>query len=286
MSAKEKFTVWKYFKRISPEKAKCLKCVNTVLSCKGSSTSGLIRHLAGVHKIYKDGDGPASKSPSSKSPPSKQQRISESPLMKALQKDQKPSLEEVVSRMAAVDGFSFNQINTSDFIQHSLKKDGYKVSKDKNFARDCVSVFYAKAKKKTIAKLEVRIGKHERFSVSLDEYTSTRNRRYANVNVHTYDKKRTCLGMVRIIGSLCAEGTVSLVKKRLFDFGICFSVHVFGGVTDGASLMIKFHRISPTEGQLCFAHGIHLAVCDVMYVKKKKGRLITLVILLKLFKYF
>lgn len=43
--------VWKYFKKNKDaSNAQCLKCPKTI-ACKGSNTSGLVRHLAHVHKI-------------------------------------------------------------------------------------------------------------------------------------------------------------------------------------------------------------------------------------------
>lgn len=46
-------SVWSYFDKIqNEEKAKCRKCVTeTKISCKGSSTSDLVKHLRGVHNM-------------------------------------------------------------------------------------------------------------------------------------------------------------------------------------------------------------------------------------------
>lgn len=41
-------------------------------------------------------------------------------------------------------------------------------------------------------------------------------------------------------------------------------------MTDGASVMTKIGKISSTYQQLCFAHGIQLAVIDVLYKNKSK----------------
>ena len=38
-------------------------------------------------------------------------------------------------------------------------------------------------------------------------------------------------------------------------------------VTDGASVMVKFGKIIDCDHKLCYAHGIHLAVGDVLYRK-------------------
>ena len=36
--------------------------------------------------------------------------------------------------------------------------------------------------------------------------------------------------------------------------------------------MVKLGKLATSESQLCFANGIHLAVCDVVYEKKKKTK--------------
>ena len=38
-------------------------------------------------------------------------------------------------------------------------------------------------------------------------------------------------------------------------------------ITDGASLMVKFGKDTCPEHVTCYAHAIHLAVCDVLYKK-------------------
>ena len=44
--------VWNYFtKNESEEIANCNKCTKPI-SCKGNSTSGMIRHLSGKHQIH------------------------------------------------------------------------------------------------------------------------------------------------------------------------------------------------------------------------------------------
>ena len=40
-------------------------------------------------------------------------------------------------------------------------------------------------------------------------------------------------------------------------------------VTDGAFVMVKFGKSIPCEYQLCYAHGIPLAVCDALYGKNE-----------------
>ena len=53
----KKSEVWKYFKKINNEKAKCQYEIDesticsAIIQCKGSSTSGLKLHLQSIHKI-------------------------------------------------------------------------------------------------------------------------------------------------------------------------------------------------------------------------------------------
>ena len=102
------------------------------------------------------------------------------------------------------------------------------------------------------------------FSITLDEYTSSRNRRFININVHVKNRHWN-LGMVKIFGSMPADKAVTIVREKLKEFGICLDSDIVAATTDGADVMKKFGKaILPTH-QLCLAHGIHLAVCDVLY---------------------
>ena len=56
-----------------------------------------------------------------------------------------------------------------------------------------------------------------RFSISVDEYTSCRNRRFMNINLHTKDEFWK-IGMQRITGSLPAENVVELVRNKLLEY--------------------------------------------------------------------
>lgn len=103
-----------------------------------------------------------------------------------------------------------------------------------------------------------------KFSVTLDEWTSAANRRYMNVNLH-HSTGFWNLGLKRVKGSFSAELCLSLLKSKLDDFDVNFDRDVFGLVTDGASVMKRFGRISGKKHALCLAHGIHLAVVEVLY---------------------
>ena len=106
---------------------------------------------------------------------------------------------------------------------------------------------------------------NSRFSVTMDEYTSVPCRRYTNINVHCQNDVIK-LGLIRMRDSCGAEKFFQLLEKQLAHFGITnMQISIVSIVSDGASVMKKFGKISQLDHQLCYAHGVHLAVCDVLY---------------------
>ncbi|CAH2208827.1 jg14832 [Pararge aegeria aegeria] len=120
--------VSKYFKKNKESaNAQCLKCPKTI-ACKGSNTSGLVRHLAHVHKInitkcrtQEESESEASTS-SGVSAPTKSRPGYESMQQQKLNFKTPPiqSLGEILARLAAKDGFTINGITKSEFIRDSL----------------------------------------------------------------------------------------------------------------------------------------------------------------------
>jgi hypothetical protein len=89
-----------------------------------------------------------------------------------------------------------------------------------------------------------------------------------NINFH-WEKKYWSLGLIRINGSITAENCIYVLKERLVPFDISLEKDIVAVVTDGPNVMLKVGKLVNTEHQLCFAHGIYLAVCDVLSNKKK-----------------
>ena len=61
-----------------------------------------------------------------------------------------------------------------------------------------------------------------------------------------------------------AAKAIKLVEERLECFGLDLNKDVAATVTDGASLMVKFGKDTSPHHVTCYAHVIHLAVCDVL----------------------
>ena len=56
-----------------------------------------------------------------------------------------------------------------------------------------------------------------------------------------------------------------LTQKELNEFALSIQNHIFGNVSDGASIMKKLAWLLGTEHQICQAHGIHLSVHNILY---------------------
>lgn len=90
-------------------------------------------------------------------------------------------------------------------------------------------------------------------------------KRYLNVTLHAFEKKSFKLGLVKILGSCDANMTKDLVSQKLGEFGLELSHDIFASTHDGAAVMRKYGSLISAESQLCYNHGIHLAVVDVFY---------------------
>ncbi|GBP65678.1 hypothetical protein EVAR_98391_1 [Eumeta japonica] len=66
---------------------------------------------------------------------------------------------------------------------------------------------------------------------------------------------------------MTAENCLRILNERLSKFDISLETDIVAIVTDGPNVMIKVGRLVCAEQQLCLAHGINLAVCDVLYKK-------------------
>jgi hypothetical protein len=106
------------------------------------------------------------------------------------------------------------------------------------------------------------------FSLTFDEWTSIQNRRYLNVNVHI-EGEFWSLGLARaVVGSLPVEKCFELVQKVLTQFMLNYDEDIVCITTDGASVMQMVGRLSNSDQQLCFVHGVQLGVQDVLYKKQ------------------
>lgn len=261
-----KSEVWDSFKKLEMDKAICNHC-NKMLSCKGSSTSNLHNHLKAVHKIIIEKKSETiveEETPGSSSSSKKQTKILN--FMKVKRK----SLEEIISKLAAMDGFSINSLTNSSFIRESLQQQGYSLPKNNSRVMDLIHTFYDNAKRETIITLDSIKKNRKKFSITLDEWTSKRNHRYLNINIHHLAEDFN-LGLVPIAGSCDAQRTLELVTERLQNFNLNLETDIIAATNDGAAVMKKFGKLSSIINQLCYSHAIQLAVTDVLYEHREIG---------------
>ena len=89
-----------------------------------------------------------------------------------------------------------------------------------------------------------------------------------NINLHARNCRFWSLGLIRISGSMSAEKCIELLGQKLAQHGLDLRKDIIGIMIDGASVMKKVGRILPVNQQLCFAHGVQLAVIEIIYQKQ------------------
>lgn len=181
------------------------------------------------------------------------------------------SLPETLSCMTSVDGLPFSFFTTSTDQRRVMAQSGYKLPTSSNSIKNIVMKHGETVKLSIINKLQKLKNDGIKVSVTLDEWTSTRNRRYMNVNVHSpmMNNNFVNLGLVRIIGSMPARTCLQLLERRLLAFKLSLKDDVICTTTDGASVMVAFGRDASIFHQQCLAHGIQLAILDVLYKNKE-----------------
>lgn len=255
-------SVWSHFLVAKDgNSAKCKRCP-AILKTLGGSTKGLHTHLSSKHnvKVISASTSQDSENLNTAPPPAKRK------LDNYFTKSAADNLDDVLARMIALDGFPFSVFITSDDLRKLLLAKYTDLPKSAVTIRKRVMNYSEKIKKQVTAELKHLKSAGERFSFSFDEWTSTSNKRYMAVNVHSY-KKFWNLGLVPIYGSMTAENCLRILKERLSKFDISLETDIVAIVTDGPNVMIKVGRLVCTEQQLCLAHGVNLAVCDVLYEK-------------------
>lgn len=184
----------------------------------------------------------------------------------------KKELDDVVATLIAKDGLTFRAFETSNELRESLQARGYVLPKTAKSFKSMTIKYSKRIRQNQKNVIKELVAKGERFCVTFDEWTSLRNIRYINLILHGRNSEIWNLGMIRIRRKLSSERCLSYVNKRLKEFELSMSDHIVCIFTDGTSTMTKIAKIGPAYQQLCLAHGIQLAVIDVLYKKKKKAK--------------
>lgn len=246
--------VWKHFEK-NENNAKCNIC-QRILSCKNSSTSGLIRHLEIIHNILVN-----------------KKRLSRENVDVIAKKTVKTttnipqqSLEAIVAKLAASDGMSMRTIANSCFLRESIISKGFKLPKNPSGITKLINNFANAVRTEIIKRLSDMKSNGVKFSKSLDEWTSIRNKKFLNVCIFNKDEEFN-LGLIRLVGSSPATKILGAIDDHLKKFGIEIECDILCSTSDGAAIMEKYGRLAPFTLQLCYNHAIHLAVIGCLGAK-------------------
>ena len=172
---------------------------------------------------------------------------------------------QVYARMAAKDGLSFHVLAHSEDIKKGLRAQHHIPFESHVAVGNAVRRYAKEVKSRIIKEFQHEKLNGLRFSVTTDEWTSNSGGRFGIVNVHKNGGKYVCIGTIRIYGTLDAKAAEQKLRKRLEQFGLSLEGDIVGTTTDGAAVMEKLGTLIPTIHQVCHSHGLHLAVCDVVY---------------------
>lgn len=265
-------SIWSnFFKERKLELAKCKKCAK-IIKTGGGSTSGLHQHMKTMHDInFLKRNEPSTSSASSDNAVSLFDKtvVSATKITKYFKNTNDNSLAVILARMTALDGLPFRVFITSKDLRRSIEalKLSDKLPQSANTIQKIV-MDYSKYVRESVMVPEFtdRRTSGNGFSITWDEWTSKRNRRYMNINLHS-DSKFWNLGLVRIQGKLPATKCVQLLQKKLSEYNLSLEKNIVCVTNDGASVMKKVGTLIPVHQQLCLAHGIQLAVISVLYRK-------------------
>lgn len=102
--------------------------------------------------------------------------------------------------------------------------------------------YYEQQESSMVNKLRLIKNCARRLSLTVDEWTSSKNRRYLNTNLYSDDGTALNLGLAYIPGKCGGVEVRDMVLKHLDNFGLKFERHTVVCTADGASIMPKFGR--------------------------------------------
>lgn len=173
--------LWQYATKIVKGKeisAQCKKCP-TIIKFSGGSRTAFLRHLKNKHGIdlKQQNEAEDAQDVSEGQPVTKKAKTIASYLVP------KQNLAEIVSEMA-INGISIFAITRTKFIRDSVAARGFKLPSSENSVMKLVHNDYEDKKARLIQEIHLRKEKSLKFSMTIDEYLSTRRHRYFSINLH------------------------------------------------------------------------------------------------------
>lgn len=200
------------------------------MKTSNGGTSSLYKHMEAKHQIIVPRKRDLS-NPGNSIEPRRQKLLSEC-------FDQKLPFVAYMARLCVVSKIPFIRHTQPEFHQ-IYKAMGYqeRVIYSANTVRSKI-LGYADKVRSSIREELIDYTKESVVSITTDEWTSTANRRYINVNVHLKDRHIN-LGLFRIFGSATAEVCASKITEIMNDHGVDMEKNVAGVTSDGAPVMVK-----------------------------------------------
>lgn len=232
----------------------CQHC-NKIIKCVGNSTTTLKNHLQN-HGIS------LTSTSKSRSGGEKSQKIIADFLKERM------TLKEIISDLAT-DGISIRAITRNKYIRQSVARDGFKLPANESDVMKLLHEDFDEKQKIMMDTIKLKVANGVKFSMTVDEVTTLRGRRYFGVNLHDKTEDITYkTGLIRIFGSCNALNMVEIMNQHLSQFGISMKKDLVASTQDGASVNKKYIQHIDVIGQFCLNHGLHLGVCDTLYKKK------------------
>lgn len=130
-------------------------------------------------------------------------------------------LPALLAHMTAQDGVPFRVFTTSPDLRRGLTALGLgNVPTSSESVKQLVMTQGKRIRSFVMEELEKKKRNGERFCLTFDEWTSTRNRWYMNANVHVQGPKYWSLGLICVQGSMPTEKCISVLEEKLTKFGL------------------------------------------------------------------
>lgn len=263
--------VWNYAIRrknpITKELTGECKACDEVIKCSDRSITSLKNHMKAIHKIDIDALEAESKKGDSN-------LLKKPKKIKSIQ-TYFPSrtLHSIVADLAT-DGISIRAITRNKYIRESIQKDGFNLPANESDVMKLIHVEYQNKKELMVNEIQQKLSNGIKFSMTFDEYTTIRHRRYIGINIHDSSQKKTYnTGLVRIMGSCPASALHESIDSHLNSFGLSLKSDIIASTQDGAAVNKKFMRQTNLIEQYCINHGLHLAVCDTLYKNSNRAEI-------------
>lgn len=109
--------------------------------------------------------------------------------------EEQETIEEIVAKLIAKDGFTISGIARSEFIRQSIKKRSMTLPQQPSDVMNLVFKYYNTVKEQVVKSIQAMKLKNKKFTLSIDEWTSFKNRRYLNVHLYHDITKSINLGL-------------------------------------------------------------------------------------------